>query len=88
MTEVNPNSITGTIAITVLPEGNEQYVCQITPSLKDCPRDSLRCYGQTKEHAITIALEQLASDYRQIAEEQQSQEWDAVERRPRRIGDP
>ncbi len=80
MTEVNPNQITGTIAITVLPEEDGHYVCQMSPSLSDRFRDDTLYSGQTKEHAIAIALEQLAEDYRQIAEEQQNRDWDMVER--------
>jgi hypothetical protein len=35
MTQINPNSITGTISITVLPQEKGQYVCQILSSLGD-----------------------------------------------------
>ncbi|MHC5770399.1 MAG: hypothetical protein ACYTXI_33410 [Nostoc sp.] len=80
MTEVNPDHITGTITIAVLPQKNGQYVCQISPSLSDFPREDMQCYGQTKEHAIAIALEKLADDYRRIAEERQNIDWDTVER--------
>jgi hypothetical protein len=65
MTEMNPDQITGTISITVLSQDNGQYVCQISSSLGDRSRDCTRFYGQTKEHAIANALEQLADDYRQ-----------------------
>jgi hypothetical protein len=60
MTKINPAQITGTISITVLPHDNGQYVCQMSPSLSDRPTDCTHSYGQTKEHAIAIALEQLA----------------------------
>ena len=80
MTENNPDQVTGTIAITVLPQTNKQYLCQISSSLSNQPRDEIRCYGQTKEHAIAIALEQLAETYRRMAEEQQTIEWDEVGR--------
>ncbi|RCJ28384.1 hypothetical protein A6770_23950 [Nostoc minutum NIES-26] len=79
MTDVNPD-ITGTITIAVQPQDNGQYVCQLSSSLNDSPRENIQCYGQTKEHAIAIALEQLADDYRQIAEERQNIAWDTVER--------
>ena len=79
MTEINPDEITGSISITVLPQDNGQYICQISSSLGELSRESTRFYGQTKEHAIANALEQLADDYRQIAEERQNREWDAVE---------
>ncbi|MBW4440369.1 MAG: hypothetical protein KME10_03865 [Plectolyngbya sp. WJT66-NPBG17] len=80
MTEANSDQIFGTITIAVHSQDNGQYVCQISPSLNDQCRDEIRCYGQTKEHALVIALEQLADDYRRIAEECQNLDWDAVER--------
>jgi hypothetical protein len=76
---MNPDRMTGTISITVLPQENGQYVCSLSSSLSDRTRDDTRFYGQTKEHAIAIALEQLADEYRQIAEESQDRDWDAVE---------
>lgn len=76
---MNSDRITGTISITVLPQNNGQYICQMTSALGDRSSDDTRCYGQTKEHAIAIALEQLADDYRRIAEEQQKLDWDRVE---------
>lgn len=72
--------MTETITIAVLPQANGQYLCQMSPSLRDRLTHDIRCYGQTKEHAITIALEQLADEYRRMAEEQQNIDWDAVER--------
>lgn len=80
MTQINPDSITGTISLTVLPQANGHYTCQMSTDLSDCPTSDIRCYGQTKEHTIAIALEQLADHYRQIAEERQNRDWDAVER--------
>jgi hypothetical protein len=71
-------SITGTITINVQAEDNGQYVCQMSFFL-DQPREEICCYGQTKEHAIAIALEKLADKYRQIAEEHQNRNWDLVE---------
>ena len=79
MTQMNPEQITGNISITVHPQDNGQYVCQISSSLDDCSRNSTHFYGQTKEHAIANALEQLADNYRQIAEESQNRDWDTVE---------
>ncbi|MDZ8135766.1 MAG: hypothetical protein RM049_10755 [Nostoc sp. DedQUE04] len=75
------SSITETVTINVETDDNDQYVCQLSSSV-DQPTDEIRCSEQTREHAIAIALEQLASKYRQIAEESQSQnkDWLAVER--------
>ncbi len=72
-------SITGTITISVQAGDNEQYVCQMSSSLNQ-PPDEIHCCGQSEEHAIAIALEQLASKYRQIAEEHQNKDWQTVER--------
>lgn len=79
MADENPD-ITGTITIAVQPQDNGQYICQLSSSVSDSPRENIQCYGQTKEHAIAIALEQLANEYRRIAEEQQNIDWDTVER--------
>ncbi|MBN3945227.1 MAG: hypothetical protein HWQ38_01535 [Nostoc sp. NMS7] len=72
-------SITRTITINVQADNNRQYFCQLSSSL-DQPTDEIRCCGQTEEHAIAIALEHLASKYRQIAEERQNEDWLAIER--------
>ncbi|AFY35149.1 hypothetical protein [Calothrix sp. PCC 7507] len=79
MTDENPDQITGTITIAVLSQNDGKYICQMSPSLTDFPTENLRCYGQTKEHAIAIALEQLADDYRRMAEERQNINWDTAE---------
>ena len=79
MTQINPDRITGTIAIDVCAQSNGQYLCQIASSLSDRPDDSTNFYGQTKEHAIAIALENLADEYRQKAEESQNINSLAVE---------
>lgn len=71
--------ISGTIAVSLLPQNNEQYLCQLSMSLNNLSRDNICCTGQTKEHAIAISLEKLADEYRQIAEERQNVDWDAVE---------
>ncbi|HEY9799820.1 MAG TPA: hypothetical protein V6D25_05625 [Leptolyngbyaceae cyanobacterium] len=79
MTDINPDN-TGTITIALQPQNNGQYICQLSSSLSDSPRENIQSYGQTKEHAIAIALEQLAQEYRQIAEQQQNIDWLTVER--------
>ena len=77
---MNFDGMTGTISIAVFPQENGQYVCEISSSLSDRTRDDTRFYGQTKEHAIAIALENLADQYCQIAEKSQNKDWLAVER--------
>ena len=80
MTETNDDRITGTIAITVSPQANGQYLCQLSPTLSDQSLSSSDFFGQTPEHAIAIALEHLADEYRSLAENRQSIAWDQVER--------
>lgn len=64
MAQADPDRISGTLSITVLPQAKGQYVCQLSPSLSDRDREDIRCYGQTPEYAIAIALERLADEYR------------------------
>jgi hypothetical protein len=79
MAEINPDRTTGTITIDVCAQSNGQYLCQISSSLSDRPNDTMNFYGQTKEHAIAIALEHLADEYREKAEESQNIDSLAVE---------
>ncbi|MCC3423353.1 MAG: hypothetical protein JGK12_05340 [Microcoleus sp. PH2017_01_SCD_O_A] len=79
MTQINPDRTTGTITIDVCVQSNGQYLCQISSSLSDRPNDTMNFYGQTKEHAIAIALEHLADEYREKAEESQNIDSLAVE---------
>lgn len=82
MTTPNTDRITGTITISVLPQANGQYLCQITPTLSDQTRSTSEFFGQTPEHAIAIALEHLADEYRSLAENRQNIDWERVERSP------
>ncbi|XHX79480.1 MAG: hypothetical protein RBJ76_05990 [Stenomitos frigidus ULC029] len=52
MTEPNTDRITGTISITVVPQPNGQYLCQMTPTVSDQVRSSSEFSGQTPEHTI------------------------------------
>ena len=80
MPDPTTDRITGALAINVLPQSNGQYLCQLSPDLSDESRGEIQCYGQTKEHAIAIALEKLAASYREQIEAQQNLDWDAVVR--------
>jgi hypothetical protein len=80
MTHSDSDRMTGTITIAVFPQANGQYICQMSPALGDAESQEIQCYGQTQEHAIANALEQLADSYRQTVEEQQNLDWDTVER--------
>ena len=76
MSEIS-NSITENFAITVYPQNNGQYTCEFS----NLSTNTIRCYGQTREHAIANALEKLAADYRQIAEDQQQNiGWDEIKK--------
>lgn len=72
-------STTRTIAINVQADENNQYICELLSPIESSPNE-IRCCGQSEEHAIATALEQLASQYRQIAEECQNIDWETVER--------
>ncbi len=87
MTEKELGRIKGVISVDVQTHEDGQYVCQLSPTFnigKDTPLenqvDKIGCYGQTKEHAIAIALEHLAANYRSLIEAQQSEDWLVVER--------
>ena len=69
-----------TLLLTVTAQENEQYICQITSLLGEQTGHAQTFRGQNQNHAIAIALESLAADYRQAAEEEQQIEWDVVER--------
>lgn len=79
-TNLNLNS--ENISITVTLENNGYYLCQLSNPLLDPSQNTIKCYGQTQEHSIAIALEKLAEQYRQIAEEQQNVDMLTVERSP------
>jgi hypothetical protein len=80
MPETSPKLINENLSITVTLENNGYYLCQLSNPLPDSSPNTINCYGQTQEHAIAIALEQLAENYRQIAEEQQNVDMLTVER--------
>lgn len=74
------NQYSGSIAITVVPQTNGRYVCEATPTLEGQTRPSKKFHGQTRNHAIAIALENLARAFRLEAEAEQKVDWDAVDR--------
>jgi hypothetical protein len=63
------------IQISTMSQDNGHIICELT-NPAGAP---IRAYGQTPEHAIACALEQLADQYRELAEAQQNPDWDAVE---------
>lgn len=70
---------TGNISITTSIDTDGRHVCELSLTLDDA-RETICCEGQSADHAIAIALEQLASQYRQSAEAQQNIGWDDVEK--------
>jgi hypothetical protein len=78
MSEAQLNPISGTIAITVFPQENGQYFCELSSSF-DGASTATGCHGQTQAHAIAIALEHLADEYRTKVEEEQGLDALAVD---------
>jgi hypothetical protein len=78
--DTSPKLISENISINVTLENNGYYLCQLSNPSPDPSQNNINCYGQTQEHAIAIALEQLAEKYREIAEEQQNVDMLTVER--------
>ncbi len=74
MTELNPDLLSGTVSLTVLPQENGRYLCQIVSSLSDPASPSQVFYGQTQEHALAIAFEHLADQFREAIEAAQEPE--------------
>jgi hypothetical protein len=71
-----------TITLTVIPQENGQVVCQRIIQQDGQSGDVQPFYGQSQNHAIAVALEQLAEEYRKAAGEDDQSDWDAVVRSP------
>ncbi len=80
MADIKDEEVTETFSMTVRPQANGQYFCCLSSAFNDSAREDIQCHGQTKEHALAIALENLASEYRRMAEESQNIDSLAVER--------
>ena len=70
------------IAITVIPQADSRYICEVTPLLKGQAGSIKRVHGQSPKHAIAIALEHMARTLRMEAEREQNIDWEAVDRSP------
>jgi len=68
------------IAISVTPGENGHYLCRLTLTLQGRTREPQSFQGQSPNHAIAIALEDLARELRLQSEAEQNLAWDAVER--------
>jgi hypothetical protein len=82
------NSTTGSLKIVILPKDSGLYACQLSSEIEfsrtnlhsDFPKADILCDGQTPEHALAIALEQLAANCRQLAEDSQNIDYLTVEK--------
>ena len=72
----------GSIAVFVIPQANGLYVCKVKPTLPGGPCKTKSFHGQTANHAIANALEDLARALRVEVESGQNVDWEAVDRSP------
>jgi hypothetical protein len=70
------------IALAVVAQENGHIVCERRVMQEGQSEAAQVFYGQTRNHAIAIALEQLAEDYRKAADSEVQGNWEAVERLP------
>src|SRR5437016_1030914 len=72
----------GTIAITVVAKASGRYVCEARLSGEIGHATTKSFHGQTANHAMANALENLACVLRNEAEAGQHVSWEAVDRSP------
>jgi hypothetical protein len=71
------------INLTLTPESSGQTLCQrIIQQDEDQPGEPQTFAGQNPNHAIAVALEHLAEQYRKAASEDDQSDWQAVVRSP------
>jgi hypothetical protein len=75
MTNMYTNSTIATLTLTTHPQADSHTLCELT----NPTGDPIRSHGQTPDHPIANALEQLANEYRKTADAQQNIDWSAVE---------
>jgi hypothetical protein len=80
MTDLTSNHLM--ISLTVLIQDNGHILCERVVEAEGQPGDAQPFYGQSQNHAIAVALEQLAEEYRKAAGEDDQSDWDAVVRSP------
>ncbi|MEL7358894.1 MAG: hypothetical protein AAFN40_20340 [Cyanobacteria bacterium J06560_6] len=68
------------ISMIVTPEADRRYTCELSSDDSSSDKVSIRCEGESKEHAIANTLERLASQYRQAAEAKQKTDWTTIEK--------
>lgn len=69
-----------TITLSIDTQSNGKAMCTVAAALAGQSPEIQEFQGQNQDHAIAIALEDLAARYRKAAGEQQSGDWLAVER--------
>jgi hypothetical protein len=74
--------ISGSIAVAVIRQANGRFICKVTPTLPGGSSKTKAFHGQTANHAIANALEDLARALRAEVEAEQQVDWDAVDRSP------
>jgi len=72
----------GNIAITVIPHEKGHCICEVSLAFQRREISVRRFYGQTSNHAIAMALEDLAREFRMEAEAEQNIDWDATDVSP------
>jgi hypothetical protein len=82
MPQAAPASDSGNIAVTIIPQADGRYLCEVTPSLQGRTGPTTSYHGQSPKHAVAIALEHLARKFRMEAEAEQQIDWEAVDRSP------
>ncbi len=65
-----------TLTLTTHLQVNGYTLCELNHPVGE----PIRSYGQTPDHAIANALEQLANQYRKTADADQNIDWSAVDR--------
>ena len=73
-----PNSVN--IGITVTPLPNDHCLCEATLTVGGQAHAPRSFHGQNPNHALAMALEDLAREFRLKAEAEQKVDWEAVER--------
>ncbi len=70
----------GNITINVIPGATSGWVCETTSSLGPRNGPAKSFHGQTPNHAIALALEDLARTFRMEADAEQNIDWEAIDR--------
>jgi hypothetical protein len=75
MTTIPKTPTIANLTLTTHLQDNGHTLCELTNPIGE----TIRSHGQTPDHAIANALEQLANQYRKTADADQNIDWSAVE---------